>query len=143
MQDFVGMQLISVMRAHRARAAELLSALGVHVGQEMILFQLWQRDGLNQTELTACLGVEPPTTTRMVQRMEASGLVERRTDPRDGRVVQVWLSPRGRALEGPVTKAWQTLESMTVGNLSAGERALLRELLAKVRLGLEPQGESA
>src|SRR4028118_1570105 len=94
-QDFVGMQLISVMRAHRARAAELLNALGVHVGQEMILFQLWRRDGLNQTELTTCLGVEPPTTTRMVQRMEASGLVERRTDPRDGRVVQVWLSPRG------------------------------------------------
>ncbi len=135
------MQLISVMRVHRTRASELLHALGVHVGQEMILFQLWQRDGLNQTELTACLGVEPPTTTKMVQRMEANGLVVRRADPRDGRVVQVWLSPRGRALERPVTEAWQTLEAMTVGNLSAGERAMLRELLAKVRLGLESQGQ--
>ena len=136
------MQLISVMRVHRTRASELLHALGVHVGQEMILFQLWQRDGLNQTELTTCLGVEPPTTTRMVKRMEASSLVERRADPRDGRVVQVWLSPQGRALEGPVTEAWQTLEAMTVDRLSAGERAMLRELLAKVRLGLELQSES-
>lgn len=135
------MQLIGIMRVHRARASELLSALGVHVGQEMILFQLWKRDGLNQTELTACLGVEPPTTTKMVQRMEASGLVERRADPSDGRVVQVWLSPKGRALEQPVTQAWQTLENMTVGHLSAGERAILRELLSKIRLGLEPCDE--
>ena len=137
------MQLISVMRVHRTRASELLHALGVHVGQEMILFQLWQRDGLNQTELTACLGVEPPTTTKMVQRMEANGLVVRRADPRDGRVVQVWLTPRGRALEAPVTEAWQMLEAMTVSRLSAGERAILRELLSKVRLGLEQQGEAA
>ncbi len=142
MQDFVGMQLISVMRVHRARAAELLNALGLHVGQEMILFQLWKRDGLNQTELTACLGVEPPTTTKMVQRMEASGLVERRADPTDGRVVQVWLSPKGCALQGPVTEAWQTLEAMTVSCLSAGERAILHELLSKVRLGLEPHCEA-
>ena len=135
------MRLIGIMRAHRARAQELLGALGVHVGQEMILFQLWKRDGLNQTELTSCLGVEPPTTTKMVQRMEASGLVERRADPSDGRVVQVWLSPRGRALEQPVTQAWQTLEAMTVAHLSAGERAILLELLSKVRLGLEPRDE--
>ena len=137
MQDFVGIQLIGVMRAHRAQAAQLLQALGVHVGQEMILFHLWKRDGLNQTELTGCLGVEPPTTTKMVQRMEAHGLVERRPDPTDGRVVQVWLTPKGRALEGPVTDAWQALEAMTVSRLSAGERAMLRELLAKVRRGLE------
>ena len=142
MQDFVGMHLIGLMRTHRAQAAELLQALGVHVGQEMILFHLWKRDGLNQTELTGCLGVEPPTTTKMVQRMEANGLVERRSDPTDGRVVQVWLTPKGRALEGPVTDAWQALEAMTVSRLSAGERALLRELLAKVRLGLEHHGQS-
>ena len=141
MQDWVGMQMITIMRAHRARAGELLNALGVHVGQEMILFQLWKRDGLNQTELTACLGVEPPTTTKMVQRMEASGLLERRSDPTDGRVVQVWLSPKGRALEQPVTQAWQRLENMTVGHLSTGERAILRELLSKIRLGLEPCDE--
>ena len=136
------MQLIGIMRMHRARATELLNVLGVHVGQEMILFQLWKRDGLNQTELTACLGVEPPTTTKMVQRMEANGLVERRPDPRDGRVVQVWLTPKGQALEDLVTEAWQTLEAMTVGQLSAGERAILRELLSKVRLGLEPRAAS-
>jgi hypothetical protein len=46
-------------------------------------------------------------------------------------------------LEGPVTDAWQTLEAMTVDRLSAGERVLLRELLVKVRLGLEPQDELA
>ncbi len=137
------MHLIGVMRVHRARAMELLHALGVHVGQEMILFHLWTRDGLNQTELTTCLGVEPPTTTKMVQRMEVSGLVERRPDPHDGRVVQVWLTPKGRALEGPVRDAWQTLEAMTVGCLSIGERAMLRELLANVRLGLEQHSEGS
>lgn len=48
----------------------------------------------------------------------------------------------GGALERPVAEAWQALEAMTVAHLSAGERAILRELLSKVRLGLEPRDAS-
>lgn len=43
-------------------------------------------------------GVTPPTMTRLVTGMVADGLVERRSDPGDRRVVRVAASERGRSL---------------------------------------------
>jgi DNA-binding MarR family transcriptional regulator len=40
----------------------------------------------------------------MAQRMEAKGLVERRRDEPDGRLVRVYLTDRGRKVQGPVAK---------------------------------------
>jgi DNA-binding MarR family transcriptional regulator len=43
-------------------------------------------------------GVTPPTMTRLVAGMVAAGLVERRPDPDDRRVVRIEASERGRSL---------------------------------------------
>jgi DNA-binding MarR family transcriptional regulator len=47
------------------------------------------------TDLAACEGVAQPTMTALVSALERSGLVERRADPDDRRVVLVALSPDG------------------------------------------------
>ena len=39
---------------------------------------------------------------KMIQRMERSGFVERRSDPEDERLSRVYLTERGRALQKPV-----------------------------------------
>src|SRR5437868_13069961 len=49
-------------------------------------------------ELAAAEQVRPPTMTRLVAALEAEGLVERVPDPRDGRVVRVRATARGRRL---------------------------------------------
>lgn len=56
--------LIKVVKSHRNQIASALLPLGLHVGQELLLSQLWRQDGLTQGELIARLGVEPPTVTR-------------------------------------------------------------------------------
>jgi DNA-binding MarR family transcriptional regulator len=50
------------------------------------------------TALAASEGVTQPAMTQLVSRLADSGLVERRTDPDDGRVVYVQLTPDGRDL---------------------------------------------
>jgi DNA-binding MarR family transcriptional regulator len=47
------------------------------------------------TDLAACEGVAQPSMTALVSTLERSGLVERRADPNDRRVVLVSLSPDG------------------------------------------------
>jgi len=100
-QDYIGFQLLQVHKAHRQRAEASLNKLGIHTGQEMILFQLWIEEGIPQSQLAASMEVEPPTATKMLQRMERAGLIERRPDPEDARVSRVYLTERGRALENP------------------------------------------
>jgi DNA-binding MarR family transcriptional regulator len=50
------------------------------------------------TELAAAEQVKPPTMTRLVQGLEAEGLVRRRADAEDGRVSRVEATPRGRKI---------------------------------------------
>ncbi len=67
-QDYIGFQLLQVHKAHRSRADAALNKLGLHTGQEMLLLQLWIEEGIPQSQLAACMEVEPPTATKMLQR---------------------------------------------------------------------------
>jgi DNA-binding MarR family transcriptional regulator len=131
-EDYIGFQIIHIYRAHRQLAEEAFGKLGIHPGQEMILLQLWLEEGIPQTQIAACMKVEPPTATKMLQRMERAGLIERRPDPRDARVSLVYLTEHGRALEQPVLDFWKQIEAQTLANLSLTEQTLLHRLLAQV-----------
>lgn len=135
-QDYLGFHLLQAHRAHRARAEAALNKVGLHTGQEMLLLRLWTEEGIPQSQLAASMGVEPPTVTKMLQRMEHAGLIERRADPEDARISRVFLTEYGRALEQPVLEVWQQLEEQTVVGLSAAEQALLRRLLLQVTANL-------
>jgi DNA-binding MarR family transcriptional regulator len=135
-QDYIGFQLLQIHKAHRQHAEVALNKLGVHTGQEMVLLQLWIEEGIAQSQLAACMEVEPPTATKMLQRMESAGLIERRQDSEDARVSRVYLTERGRALEQPVLDVWKQLEARTVSHLSLTEQTLLHRLLLQVSANL-------
>jgi DNA-binding MarR family transcriptional regulator len=120
-------------RAHRNTAHKLLAEIGLHAGQEMILYRLWQTDGLTQSELVEQLCVQPATVTKMLNRMVKNGLVERRRDLQDQRVSRVYLTNQGRELQKSLESVWDKLEQYTVATLSLEERVLLRRLLMQVQ----------
>ena len=128
--------LAKVCRAHRGNVGGLLAEVGLHVGQDMVLIELWQNDGLRGGELACRLGVEPPTVTKMLRRLEGVGLVGRRPDPADARSFLAYLTEDGRALEGPVARLWERAEEGILVGLDTAERRELGRLLAKVRAGL-------
>jgi MarR family transcriptional regulator, organic hydroperoxide resistance regulator len=133
-----GFALAKVCRAHRGNVGGMLAELGLHVGQDMVLIELWQADGLRGGELACRLGVEPPTITKMLRRLENFGLVERRPDPADARSFRVFLTREGRALEDPVSRCFERAEEKTLAGLGPSERRELARLLAKMRAGLDP-----
>ncbi len=130
--------LAKVCKAHRGSVGELLAEHGLHPGQEMVLVELWESDGLRGGELAARLGVEPPTVTKMLRRLEGCGLVERRPDPSDARSFRVYLTHRGRDLEGPVAGCWERAEEQLLAGLSEEERRTFYGLLVRVRSNLDP-----
>jgi MarR family transcriptional regulator, organic hydroperoxide resistance regulator len=125
-------QIIGVARAHRSRAAELLGALGLYPGQEMFLFWLQREDGQTLSQIAERMGVQPPTVTKMVTRMEASGLLERRASPRDSRVTQVFLTEHANTLLPEIERVWVQLEDETTSGMNPEDRALMRQLLMRV-----------
>ena len=131
-KDSVGYTLAQVCKLHRQRADNLLNTIVLHVGQEMFLTELWRKDGISQTELAEQLSLQPATVTNSLRRMEREDIVERHDDSDDQRVSRVYLTGKGRGLEGPVEEKWGQLESEAFAGFSLEERVLLRRLLLQV-----------
>ncbi len=135
-EDDISYQLIHLVKDHRHRAEEALNKLGLHIAQDMIIFVLWEKDGLSQSQLASRLRLELPTVTRSVQRMEDAGFLFRRTDERDSRISRVYLTEQGRALYEPVMQLWNDLEARTFAHMTEIEQALLRRLLQQAATNL-------
>jgi MarR family transcriptional regulator, organic hydroperoxide resistance regulator len=126
--DTLGPTLHALARAHRARLSALLTPHGLHAGQDLLLLAIWESPGMRQAALAGRLGVEPPTVTRMLQRLERGGMIERRADPHDGRVVLVFPTPRSRMLEGTVRRAWASLDERLIDALGDTDAVKLQKL---------------
>lgn len=87
-------------------------------------------------EIGAHLVARVPDVTRLVDRLEAAGLVERRRDERDRRVVRVHITPRGLEVLGRLDTPVLELHERQLGHMSAEELATLSALLAKARVAV-------
>jgi len=128
----VSLWISAVARVHRQHAGALLHGLGLSAGQELLLMLLWDKEPRSQAELTRELAIEPPTTSKMLSRLEKAGVIARNRSESDRRTVLVTLTEAGRALEGPVNAAWRTLEEDTVAALTPEEQDNLKILLGRV-----------
>ena len=106
---------------------------GVHEGQQYILLCLWAGDGLAPGELAKRLGLATPTVTRAAARMEAAGLLRREPHERDRRLVRLFLTDRGRALEKDIGREIDNLSERALASLDASERAALVRYLDSIR----------
>ena len=133
----IGGQLVRAEKAHHRLGSERLKQLGLHTGQEMLLLSLRSEDGMTQSQLANRSCLDLSTITKVVQRMERAGLVQRRVDLDDARISRVYLTPQGRALCEPSWQMWLDLEQRLTQGLTEAERVLLHRLLATVATNLE------
>ena len=131
--------IAQVCKLHRQRADDLLSEIGLHVGQEMMLCALWEKEGVTQTELGEHLAIQPATVTNALRRLESKGLVERTPDADDQRVSRVFPTNEGRERRADVEEKWSELERDTLAGFDGNERDLLRGLLSRVHENLAGQ----
>jgi DNA-binding MarR family transcriptional regulator len=117
----------------RALTEAELRRHGLHIGQDLVLAVLWERDGRTPGEVAAALHVTTPTIVKMATRMAAAGLLTRRRDDRDNRLVRLWLTEAGLALKEPVQAARQSLEDKVTAGLTETERRSLLTMLATIR----------
>lgn len=83
--------LHDVARLLRVEADKRARAHGMTRAQWAILIWLERQPGISQKELAELLEVEPITVARLIDRLEARGMVERRPDPRDRRIWRLHL----------------------------------------------------
>lgn len=116
----------------RGAADDAMSRHGVRVGQNLLLEVLWETDGLTPGELAERLHLATPTVVKSATRMAASGLLSRKRDPEDARLVRLYLTERGRSVRRAIEAERDALERRATATLTGQERKHLLSALNKI-----------
>ena len=104
--------------------------------QWQVLAWLKRNQGISQTGLADMLEMSPMTLMRHVDKLEATGLVERHAHPEDRRIYRLYL---GRQAHPMLDRLWE-LGSRTreeaLGDLPSTEEEVLLRALSKMRQNL-------
>ncbi|MFI5696523.1 MarR family winged helix-turn-helix transcriptional regulator [Kribbella sp. NPDC051586] len=124
--------IVRVARLHRMIAAQLLRRVGLRLGQELVMMQLWERGSQSQTELVRTLGSDSAAMTRTVRRLEQAGFVRVKPSETDKRATVVEPTPASQSVRHEVERIWAQLEESAVGDLTPTEQAEALVVLQRI-----------
>jgi len=104
--------------------------------QWVILARVNATPGLSQNELAAILEVEPISVGRLIDRLEARGLVERRPDPTDRRIWRLHLLPAAEPVLEEISKARDILGDQLLDGVDPAVRSRMVDALLKMKNNL-------
>jgi DNA-binding MarR family transcriptional regulator len=105
---------------------------GVTPGMHTVLAIIRDNPGMRQRTLAELLMVREPNMTRMIQGLQASGLISRDIDKTDRRAFHLVLTDKGTALMQSVQDRLESLEEKLLGGLDGQERRNLRDYLDRI-----------
>jgi DNA-binding MarR family transcriptional regulator len=150
-RDDLGFLLAKATQRWNELLAERFAAAGfsdVRPSYGSVLLPLFEVDGLRMGELARRSRLSKQTMTEMVRRLERDGLVERRTDPSDGRASLIFLTARSRAFAPIAARVLGELDRLVRRRLDDEQveelKTALRELVSLERedRAARPRGRS-
>lgn len=96
---------------------------------------------LNQKDLEVAFHLSNPTITGILKRLEAKGLIERKTGEKDARVKYISLTKKAHLLDEELKGLFAQHEVKIIQDLSKEEAELLQKLLQRILLQWEREGD--
>ena len=125
----IGFLMGDVARLLRRNFNRRAQALGLSQAQWRALAYLARQQGVSQASLADRLEIQPITLVRLLDRLQAAGLVTRRPDPHDRRAFRLYLTDRAQPLLARVWSiAAQTREQALAGMPIQRQRMLIKSL---------------
>ena len=121
--------------AHALRKAFDRRAVGLGItrAQWKVLFRLERQPGLRQIELADMLDIEPITLSRIVDRLEEGGLVERVADPADRRAWRLHVTARAQPLIAKLRRVADEMTREAFAGIDPKDIEIMRQVLGRVR----------
>jgi DNA-binding MarR family transcriptional regulator len=129
----LGFLMHDVSRLRRSVFNEFMRPLGVTRSQWWVLAHLSRHDGMIQTDLANVLELGKAPLGGLLDRLEASGLVERRSDRIDRRAKRIYLSSRGLQLIAQMSRQSHAMSERMLEGLDPDARVALADMLMKVK----------
>jgi DNA-binding MarR family transcriptional regulator len=132
----LGFLLHDVARLMRKRFEQNARDLGLTRSQCQVLAHLARHAGIQQSALAEILEVEPITLTRILDRLEEAGLVERQPHPTDRRIRLLHLTPAAHPLIDDIFAIGAVTRGEAMEGVTDDDRDRLFEILSTMKANL-------
>jgi DNA-binding MarR family transcriptional regulator len=102
-----------------------------------VLAALREQDGRRMGDLSDTTSIEVSTLTRLVDNMEKKGLVARRRDADDARVILLHVAPAGRRLTQRLLPIAERYEAVALAGFNASEAETLKAALRRLYANMD------
>lgn len=131
--DTLGFSFLQIANNYRNLLEKEMNKYELHYGQITVLSLLWENDGLSQKELSIRLSLSQPTINKMVKSLAQNDFVSCNQCQKDGRIMRVFLTQKGREAENLVTEASQLLQTDFFSSLTETEQLIFKQICDKLR----------
>jgi MarR family transcriptional regulator for hemolysin len=129
--------MLAIHRAYRAAADKALADYGLSQATAWPVIWVGRLgDGVRQGVLADAMGVEGPSLVRLVDQLEAAGLIERREDPLDRRAKTLHLTRAGHALRERVEDMLVHLRRQVFKDVDAADAEACIRVFESIRASL-------
>jgi MarR family transcriptional regulator, transcriptional regulator for hemolysin len=132
----LGFLLHDVARLLRKRFEQRARTLGLTRSQWQVLAYLARNEGIHQGGLAELLEIEPITLVRILDKIEARGLIERRQHPKDRRVWQLFLTEKAHPILDVMRGLGDETRAEALDGLGQAEREALEAALSRMKSNL-------
>ncbi|ASK87635.1 multiple antibiotic resistance protein MarR [Sphingorhabdus sp. SMR4y] len=137
MSDNMGFLVGDISRLIRRTFDERAKAIGITRPQWRVLTWLQRHEGINQSALADMLELDAMALCRMVDRLQAADMVERRADPADRRAWKLYLTSKGIALTEQLQPIGEELLQEALVDISPEDQDKMYHLLERFRTNLQ------
>jgi DNA-binding MarR family transcriptional regulator len=129
--------LHDVARLIRVEADKRARLHGMTRAQWGLVLHLARTPGISQKEMADRLEVEPISVARLVDKLEANGLVERRADEQDRRIWRLHLLPTATCLLSEIRGERDALAEFVATGITPEQRAAMINGLLRIKANLQ------
>ena len=131
-EESVGYLMRTILN-HVSQAIEAqLAPTGLTSAQWIPMFKLYTGHASTAAELARACSLDAGATTRMLDRMEAKGLCERKRSEADRRVVQLALTDAGNDAAAGIPAILSSVQNAYLAGFSQEEFATLKSMLRRI-----------
>lgn len=132
----LGFLINDVARLLRKRFEQRVRHLGLTRAQWQVLVYLAPREGIHQGGLADLLEIEPITLVRILDKLEARGLIERRRHATDRRIWLLYLTPAAHPLLETLRSIGAVARGEALAGIADGEQEELFRILSVMKSNL-------
>ena len=134
LEDCLYFQTNNLARVLSKMADEAFKSVGLSTSHAFLLMKVSDQPGIQPSQLSEVLHLTPSTITRLIEKMEYQGYLERISE---GRATLVEPTPKCRSKVSEISKAWTSLQAEYREKLGDRYAEVLTEMAHKAIQELE------